>query len=122
MVVTLLLFSIGVSPLSLEDVSSIRHSEDQIQSAPLVTWNVGDSWLYDIELDAVLLVEDSPDLAGSSLDLLYGDATITVAEATLHNVSGQLIPSYRLVIDAYATEQVASPNPIRASSHLVNCS
>ena len=55
LVVTLLLFSIGVSPLSLEDVSSIRHSEDQIQSAPLVTWNVGDSWLYDIELDAIQL-------------------------------------------------------------------
>jgi len=111
LVVTLLLFSIGVSPLSLEDVSSIRHSEDQIQSAPLVTWNVGDSWVYDIELDAVLLVEESPDLAGSSLDLLYGDATITVAEATLHNVSGQLIPSYRLEIDAYATGAGRFPEP-----------
>ena len=111
MVVTLLLFSIGVSPLSLEDASSIRHSDDPIQSAPLVTWNVGDAWEYDIELDAVLLVEDSPDLAGSSLDLLYGDATITVAAATLHNVSGQLVPAYRLEIDAYATGAGSFPEP-----------
>ena len=79
--------------------------------AQLVTWSVGDTWTYDIELDAVLLVEDSPDLAGSSLELLYGDATITVAAATLHNVSGQLLPAYRLEINAYATGAGRFPEP-----------
>ncbi len=77
----------------------------------LVTWSVGDTWTYDIELDAVLLVEDSPDLAGSSLELLYGDATITVAAATLHNVSGLLLPAYRLEINAYATGAGRFPEP-----------
>ena len=111
LVVTLLLFSISASPLSLEDATTIRHSENQVQEAKIVSWSVGDTWTYDIELDAVLLVEDSPDLVGSSLDLLYGDATITVAAAALYNVSGQLLPSYRLEIDAYATGAGRFPEP-----------
>jgi hypothetical protein len=111
MAVTLLLFSVSVSPLSLEDVTDIRHSDEGVEMAQLVTWSVGDTWTYDIELDAVLLVEDSPDLAGSSLELLYGDATITVAAATLHNVSGLLLPAYRLEINAYATGAGRFPEP-----------
>ena len=111
MAVTLLLFSVSVSPLSLEDVSEVRHSDGGAEVVQLVTWSVGDTWTYDIELDAVLLVEDSPDLAGSSLELLYGDATITVAAATLHNVSGQLLPAYRLEINAYATGAGRFPEP-----------
>ena len=111
MAVTLLLFSVSVSPLSLEDVSKVRHSDEGADVTQLVTWSVGDTWTYDIELDAVLLVEDSPDLAGSSLELLYGDATITVAAATLHNVSGQLLPAYRLEINAYATGAGRFPEP-----------
>ena len=111
MAVTLLLFSVSVSPLSLEDVSDVRHSDEGTEVAQLVTWSVGDTWTYDIELDAVLLVEDSPDLAGSSLELLYGDATITVAAATLHNASGQLLPAYRLEINAYATGAGRFPEP-----------
>ena len=111
MAVTLLLFSVSVSPLSLEEVSEVRHSDEEAELAQLVTWSVGDTWTYDIELDAVLLVEDSPDLAGSSLELLYGDATITVAAATLHNVSGQLLPAYRLEINAYATGAGRFPEP-----------
>ena len=111
MAVALLLFSVSVSPLSLEDVADIRHSDEGAEMVQLVTWSVGDTWTYDIELDAVLLVEDSPDLAGSSLDLLYGDATITVAAATLHNVSGLLLPAYRLEINAYATGAGRFPEP-----------
>ena len=111
MAVTLLLFSVSVSPLSLEDVTDIRHSDEGVEMVQLVTWSVGDTWTYDIELDAVLLVEDSPDLAGSSLELLYGDATITVAAATLHNVSGLLLPAYRLEINAYATGAGRFPEP-----------
>ena len=111
MAVTLLLFSVSVSPLSLEDVTDIRHSDEGVEMVQLVTWSVGDTWTYDIELDVVLLVEDSPDLAGSSLELLYGDATITVAAATLHNVSGLLLPAYRLEINAYATGAGRFPEP-----------
>ena len=111
LVVTLLLFSISTSPLSLEDTTRLRHTDELTEVAYLVTWNVGDTWEFDIELDAVMLVEDSPDLAGSSLELLYGDATITVAAATLHNVSGQMLPSYRLEIDAYATGAGRFPEP-----------
>ncbi len=111
LVVTLLFFSISVSPLTLEGSSTVLYSEEVNQAPNLVSWNVGDTWTYDIELDAVLLVEDSPDLAGSSLDLLYGDATITVAAATLRNVSGQMLPAYRLEINAYATGAGRFPEP-----------
>ena len=68
LVVTLLMFSGSLPTLSLDD-SDIRYTEGQFSEANLVTWKVGDTWAFDIELDAVLLVEDSPDLAGSSLDL-----------------------------------------------------
>ena len=76
-----------------------------------MTWNVGDVWRYDIQLDAVNLVEGSSDLAGSSLDLVNGDATITVASVTLYNVSGQMLPAYRLEIDAYGTGDGRFPEP-----------
>ena len=88
----------------------------------MVTWNVGDVWSYDIELDAVNLVQGSSDLAGSSLDIVTGDATITVASATLYNVSGQMVPAYRLEIDADGTGDGRFPEPntgIFASGELI---
>ena len=110
LVVTLLMFSVSLPTLSLDD-SDIRYTEGQFGEANLVTWKVGDTWAFDIELDAVLLVEDSPDLAGSSLELLNGDATIVVAAVAPYNVSGEWVPSYRLEIDAYATGDGRFPEP-----------
>ena len=110
LVITLILLCVSLPPKSFGD-AKIRHTESHFQDANLVTWSVGDTWEFDIELDAVLLVEDSPDLAGSSLDLLSGDATIVVAAAMSHNVSGEWVPSYRLEIDAYATGAGRFPEP-----------
>ena len=89
----------------------IRHTESTLEETNIVTWNVGDTWKYDIELDAVILVEESPDLAGSSLDILTGDATMVVASVMPYNISGKMIPSYRLEIDASATGDGEFPEP-----------
>ena len=62
-----LLLAMSSIPATL-DSPSIRATEASSQEANIVTWNVGDVWQYDIELDAVVLVEDSPDLSGSTLD------------------------------------------------------
>ena len=97
LVVVLLFLGVSASPLSLES-TSIRSTETTSDETNIVTWNVGDVWNYDIELDAINLVQGSSDLSGSSLDIVTGDATITVASATLYNVSGNWVPAYRLVI------------------------
>ena len=109
MVVLLLLGVSSTSPLL--NPAPIRATEGVSEEANIVTWNVGDTWRYDIELDAVNLVEDSPDLSGSSLDIVTGDASIVVAAVMPYNISGKMIPSYRLEIDAYGTGSGSFPEP-----------
>jgi len=109
-VIVLLLLAVGASPLSLNSVS-IRSTEGQTSESNLVVWNVGDTWRYDIQLDAVNLVQGSSDLSGSTLDIINGDATIVVASATLYNVSGHMVPAYRLEVDAYGTGDGRFPEP-----------
>ena len=77
LVVVLLFLGVSSTPLNLE-APAIRATEDSSSEANIVTWNVGDTWHYDIELDAVNLVEGSSDLSGSSLDLVSGDATLSL--------------------------------------------
>ncbi|MEE2748174.1 MAG: hypothetical protein VX473_06900 [Candidatus Thermoplasmatota archaeon] len=110
LIVVLLFLGVSSSPLTLES-SSIRSTEEVQSETNLVTWNVGDTWRYDIELDAVNLVEGSSDLSGSSLDIINGDATIVVASVTLYNISGLMVPAYRLEIDAYGTGDGRFPEP-----------
>ena len=110
LVIVLILLGVSSSPLTLE-ATSIRSTEGTSDEANIVTWNVGDVWRYDIELDAVNLVEDSPDLSGSSLEIVTGDATMTVASVALYNVSGQMVPAYRLEIDADGTGDGRFPEP-----------
>jgi len=121
LLVVLLLLGVSSVPLTLES-TSIRPTEAASQEADIVTWNVGDTWYYDIELDAVNLVEGSSELSGSSLDIVTGDATILVASATTYNVSGQWVPAYRLEVDAVGTGDGRFPEPntgIFASGELV---
>ena len=104
------------------DTPNIRATESPSQEANIVTWNVGDLWEYDIELDAVILVEDSPDLSGSTLDIITGDASILVASVTTYNVSGHWVPAYRLEIDASGQGDGRFPEPntgIFASGELI---
>jgi hypothetical protein len=108
--VVLLLLGVSSVPLTLE-FASIRATEDSSQEANIVTWNVGDVWRYDIELDAVNLVQGSSELSGASLDIVTGDATIQVASAMTYNISGQWVPAYRLEIDAYGTGDGRFPEP-----------
>ena len=108
--VVLLLLGVSSFPLSLSS-THIRATEHTSNEANIVTWNVGDIWRYDIQLDAVNLVEDSPDLAGSSLELVNGDATIVVASVMPYNVSGLMVPAYRLEIDADGTGDGRFPEP-----------
>ena len=108
--VVLFLLGVSSSPLSLSS-THIRATEHTSNEANIVTWNVGDIWRYDIELDAVNLVEDSPDLAGSSLELVNGDATIVVASVMPYNVSGLMVPAYRLEIDANGAGNGRFPEP-----------
>lgn len=110
LVVVLLLLGVSSVPLTLKS-TSIRASADASQEANIVTWNVGDIWRYDIELDAVNLVEGSSELSGSSLDIVTGDATILVASAMTYNISGHWVPAYRLEIDAYGTGDGRFPEP-----------
>ena len=76
----------------------------------------------EIELDAVILVEDSPDLSGSTLDIITGDASMLVAAVTTYNVSGHWVPAYRLEIDASGQGNGRFPEPntgIFASGELI---
>ena len=108
--VVLLFLGVSSSPLSLE-APAIRFTEESPPETNIVTWNVGDTWRYNIQLDAISLVEGSSDLSGSSLDLVNGDATIVVASATLYNISGHLVPAYRLEIDAFGSGDGRFPEP-----------
>ena len=38
------------------ETSEIRRTESSLEESNIVTWNVGDTWKYDIELDAVISV------------------------------------------------------------------
>ena len=103
---------LGMSSVpTMLDAPSVRATESSSQEAKIVTWNVGDLWEYDIELDAVILVEDSPDLSGSTLDIVTGDASILVASITTYNVSGHWVPAYRLEIDANGQGDGRFPEP-----------
>ena len=90
---------------------TFRGTESIVHQANVTAWNVGDTWSYDIRLDAVSLVEDSPDLSGSSLEILDGTATIEVASVTLYNISGDMVPAYRLELHAEATGDGRFPEP-----------
>ena len=121
LMVVLLLLGVSSVPLTLE-TTSIRSTEGATQEANIVTWNAGDVWQYDIELDAVNLVQGSSELSGSTLDIVTGDATILVASVTTYNVSGQWVPAYRLEIDAVGTGDGRFPEPntgIFASGELI---
>ncbi|HJM40717.1 MAG TPA: hypothetical protein QF514_00640 [Candidatus Thalassarchaeaceae archaeon] len=121
LVVVLLLLGVSSVPLTLE-TTSIRSTEGASQEANIVTWNAGDVWRYDIELDAVNLVQGSSELSGSTLDIVTGDATILVASVTTYNVSGQWVPAYRLEVDAIGTGDGRFPEPntgIFASGELI---
>ena len=121
LVVVLLLLAVSSVPLTLE-TTSIRSTEGASQEANIVTWNAGDVWRYDIELDAVNLVQGSSELSGSTLDIVTGDATILVASVTTYNVSGQWVPAYRLEVDAIGTGDGRFPEPntgIFASGELI---
>ena len=109
-VVVALMLSVSSTQMALTSVT-VRSSENIAHQANITTWNVGDMWGYDIRLDAVSLVEDSPDLSGSSLEILDGTATIEVASVTLYNVSGDMVPAYRLEMDAEATGDGRFPEP-----------
>ena len=114
---------LGMSSVpTMLDAPAIRATEPSSPEANIVNWNVGDIWEYDIELDAVILVEDSPDLSGSTLDIITGDASILVASVTTYNVSGHWVPAYRLEIDASGQGDGRFPEPntgIFASGELI---
>ena len=119
----LIFILLGMSSVpTMLDAPSVRATESSSQEANIVTWNVGDLWEYDIELDAVILVEDSPDLSGSTLDIITGDASMLVASVTTYNVSGHWVPAYRLEIDANGQGDGRFPEPntgIFASGELI---
>lgn len=114
---------LGMSSVpTMLDAPAIRATEPSSPEANIVNWNVRDIWEYDIELDAVILVEDSPDLSGSTLDIITGDASILVASVTTYNVSGHWVPAYRLEIDASGQGDGRFPEPntgIFASGELI---
>ncbi|MEC7704601.1 MAG: hypothetical protein VX906_05080 [Candidatus Thermoplasmatota archaeon] len=109
-VVIALVLSISPTQMTLTSMT-FRGTESIVHQANVTAWTVGDTWSYDIRLDAVSLVEDSPDLSGSSLEILDGTATIEVASVTLYNISGDMVPAYRLELHAEATGDGRFPEP-----------
>ncbi len=108
LLIVFLLLSSG-TPLE-PTLGEVRHTSHQIE-AEIVSWRVGDEWRYDVELDAVKLVDESPDLAGSYLNILRGDARMWVAEASLYNDSGEVFPAYRVEITASVDGDGSFPEP-----------
>jgi hypothetical protein len=66
-------------------------------TATVPTWNVGDVWTYSTVLDAVALVEDTPELEGAELDFLYGTALMEVTTLGEVEVDGVTTPVYTVV-------------------------
>lgn len=108
LVLCLLLGAGAPAPLAPPAVAA---GAETAPDATVVSWRLGDVWDYAIELDAVVLVEDNPDLVDSWLDILTGTARMEVAEVALHNASGETVPAYRLQVDASAAGDGSFPEP-----------
>jgi len=78
--------------------------------ASLPIWEIGDSWMYSVSLDAVSLVENS-DVEGASLNILTGSATRTVSAIYESSVNGSS-PEYIVTTTLGATGTGEFPDPV----------
>ncbi len=64
-------------------------------TAHVPVWTVGDQWTFDVELDAMEMVEQTAELEGAELDFLYGTGVMTVQAIQEQEVDGVLTPVYQ---------------------------
>ena len=80
------------------DTQENTTDDDGVQwnwTAHVPVWNVGDQWTFDVELDAVALVEETAELEGAELDILFGTGVMTVQAIQEQEVGGVLTPVYQ---------------------------
>ncbi len=91
-------------------------------TATVPTWRVGDTWTYNVAIDARSMVEDADDLEGASLEIMTGTASMTVGAVTMFDDNGKMVPAYRIDLEATGEGDGTFPDPfigVLASGQLV---
>ncbi|MBT4059326.1 MAG: hypothetical protein HOE69_03360 [Euryarchaeota archaeon] len=88
----------GQSENETDSNSSTNITPNWTAHAPV--WSVGDLWTYSAVLDAQALIDDTPELDGAELDLLFGSANFVVMGVEELDVNGEITPVYRTVTSA----------------------
>jgi len=97
--------------LTVAPVSAQEEPPAALAVVDVPAWQVGDTWTYDVMLDARQMVADAPDLDGATLDLMFGTGQMVVDQIALHDDDGELVPAYRMLTTASASGDGTFPDP-----------